>query len=259
MSYPQPSAELYTVAGFEFFRLFTPLSSPGDIYESAVGSLAIAVGPDSDIANVNVAYFDAQVPTFMQNVVISTGRAFIGRTDAQPAASYAPAGRPGVILFWSDDIYDPNFRPSAADPGDTVLFVTPKLDVIQYFQPVNSLGPERNDITHVFQNYDIDAGTLYIVVPYYGRKYAFVEFTNRDSLLPNDFGISTVNYAITDNGGGNPYHQETVIRAAAAVAAGATVTDIVTATADGMFDALVFSISQPGPAPLRIIMSDRMP
>jgi hypothetical protein len=72
----------------------------------------------------------------------------------------------------------------------------------------------------------------------------------------NTLGIIGVNYAITQDDTLNPYHQETVIRAPAAVAAGAQVTKIVTAGTLGMFDALVFTLTDNGPAPLRVIVSD---
>lgn len=255
MSFPQPSSDQYAISGSQFFALNTPLSSPGDIYESTQGGHGLALGPQSDIANVNVAYFDQQVPTFMQRVVISPGRAFVGRIDARNDTKYAPAQRPGRILFWSDDLFDPNFRPRGFGVQDSISFVAPILDVIQYFKPLASLTSGRQDKEFVFQNYIVGTGTFYIVVPYYGRKYCYVEFTNRE-VTPNTFGIIGVNYAITQNDTLNPYHQETTIRAAAAVAGGAQVTKIITAAALGVFDALVFSVTSPGPAPLRILMSD---
>lgn len=255
MSYPQPNSNDYAIGGSEFFRLRTPLSSPGDIYESEQSCHALAIGPQSDIANVNVAYFDSQAPAFMQSLVISANRAFVGRVDARNDAKYDPAHRPGRILFWSDDLYDPKFRPRSAAPSDTVLFEAPVFDVIQYFTPQASLTPQREDKEFTYQNYLLSTGTLFIVVPYYGRKYCYVEFTNRE-VTPNTFGISTVNYAITQDSSGNPYHQETVIRAPAAVAGGATVTNIIRSGSQGVFDALVFSLTAPGAAPLRIIMSD---
>lgn len=255
MTYPQPNSDEYAIKGSQFFRLYTPLSSPGDIYQSTQSGHGFAIGPDSDIANVNIGYYDEQVSTRLQSTVISVSRAFVGRIDARLDQKYNPSNRPGKILFSSNDLYDPNFRPRSAIPADRVLFVAPVLDVIEYFKPIESLTPGRQDKEFVFQNYDIAAGTLFIVVPYYGRKYCFTQFTNRE-VTPNTFGISTVNYCISPDGGSNPYHQETTIRAPAAVAGGATVTTLIKAGTQGMFDALVFSISGEGAAPLRILMSD---
>lgn len=255
MSYPQPSSVGYVRAGADFFRLNTPLSSPGDIYESEESGLAMSLGPQSDIANVNVAYFDAQAPNFMQFTQISQSRSFVGRVDANNTGRYAPAQRPGRVLIWSDDLYDPNFRPRAFNPGtDSIQFIAPQIDVLQYFSNPGTLVPARVDKIYQFQNY-IVTGTYYVVVPFYGRKYAYVQFTNRNATDPNTFGIIGVNYSITVNGA-NPYHQETAIRAPAAVNAGVSVTVRITAGTNGMFDALVFSVTNDGPAPLRIVTSD---
>lgn len=258
MSYPQPNANDASLNGAPFFRLNTLLSSPGDIYESEQGSAGLVIGPDSDVANVEVAYYDPQVPNnFMQFATISPQRGLMGTIAARNDARYAPSQRPGRFLFWIDDIYDPNFRPRSFNSGtDSIQFVAPRLDVLQYFAPQQSLGPGRSDKSFVFQNY-IVSGTLFIVVPYYGRKYCYVNFTNRDTTQQNTFGILGVNYCITQDGSPNPYHQESTIRSPAAVAPnGGSVTVVVRASNQGMFDALVFSVNAAGPAPLRIIVSD---
>lgn len=265
MSYPQPNADQYAIKGYQFFRLNTLLTSPGDIYESAQSGHGLAIGPESDLANVNVAYFDDQVETFMQRTTISPLRALVGRVDARNEAVYVPANRTAKILFWSADIYDPNYRPistpQAFNPAlDIINFVPPRLDVIEYFKPQSSLTPGREDKSYAFQNYPLVAipGKYYLVVPYYGRKYCYVEFTNRDALFSNTFGIVGLNYAITqdDVSSPTPYHQETTLRAPAAVVAGGQATRIITAGVDGMFDALVLNLTLSGPAPLRILMSD---
>lgn len=256
MSFPQPDADKYALSGSGFFRLNTPLSSPGDIYESQQGAHGLCIGPLSDIANVNVAYFDDQVQTFMNFATISPKRAFVGQVYARNESKYAPAQRPGRILFWSDDIFDPNFRPRSFDKvTDSIEFVAPRLDVMEYFAPAQSLGPCRTDRSFVFQDYGV-SGTFFLVLPYYGRKYAYIDFTNRNTVESNTFGIIGVNYTITQDDSANPYHQETVLRAPAAVAPGASVTKIITAGTTGVFDALVFSLDNNGPAPLRIVVSD---
>lgn len=268
MSYPQPQSNDAVNDGGDFFRIKTTLSSPGDIYESEQSSLAFGVGPESDIANVRVCYFDAtkdSAPdnTFMTQVTISPTRTFVGRLDANLSQNYSPAGRKGRIFFWSDNIYDPSFRPAGFNNAiDGIQFVQPVLDVIQYFQNAPGLVPARVDKQYAFQNYVTPGGgTYYLVVPYYGRKFCYVNFTNRNATTPTNFGIFGVNYCITQDDvvAPPPYHQQTTIRAPAALATGASATQIITATATGMFDALVFSLTDDGPAPLRIVMSDDMP
>lgn len=262
MTYPQAPSSDYVSNGFEFFRLNTELSSPGDIYESESSGLALAVGPNSDIANVAVAYFDPEfTPTFLNTLMIGPQRSFVGRTDANLNNTYSPANRRGRILIWSANLYDPNFRPRtfSSGSGDVIQFIAPVLDVVQYLQPFQSLVPTRADKIFQFQNYPFNGGgaTFYLVVPYYGRKLGSVVFTNRNLSTPNTFGISGVNYAITDDASANPYHQETVIHAPASVSSGGQVVVDVTASGNGMFDALVFSFTNPGPAPLRIVTSDQ--
>jgi hypothetical protein len=261
VSYPQPDADQYAIKGYQFFRLNTLLTSPGDIYESAQSGHGLAIGPESDLANINVAYFDDQVETFMQRTTISPFRALVGRVDARNEAVYVPANRTAKILFWSADIYDPNYRPISKPQKfnpvtDIINFVPPRLDVIEYFKPQSSLTPGREDKPYVFQNYPVVIGKYYLVVPYYGRKYCYVEFTNRDALFPNTFGIVGVNYAITQDDSATPYHQETTLLGPTAVVAAGQVTRRITAGSDGMYDALVFSFTLAGPAPLRLLMSD---
>ena len=262
MSYPQPKSADYVSNAFEFFRLNTLLSSPGDIYESESSGLALAVGPNSDIADVMVAYFDPEFgPTFLNTVMLGPQRSFVGRVDANLNSTYSPSQRLARILIWSGNLYDPNFRPRAfsTDNHDVIQFIDPVLDVVEYLQTVPSLVPQRADKEFQFQNYPFNGGgaTFYLVVPYYGRKLASIVFTNRNATTPNTFGISGVNYAITDDSSPNPYHQETVIHTPAAVAVNGQVVVNVTATGTGMFDALVFSFNNPGPAPLRIVVSDQ--
>lgn len=257
MSFPQPKADDYAINKYGFFRLNTPLSSPGDIYQSAQSGHAFCVGPLSDIANINMAYFDDQVETFQQVATLSPTRSFVGLVIARNEATYSPAQRPGRILFWANDIYDPSFRPAGFAAGDTIYFVPPVFDMVQYFSQLPSVVPPRSDKVFNFQNYNIaPPHTSYIVVPYYGRKYCYVQFTNRNQTTANTFGITGINYSITQNITSSSYSQVTAIRNPAAVGPNVSVSKIITAQVDGVFDALMFSVNEAGPAPLRIVMSD---
>lgn len=266
MTYPQPSSNNYATGGSEFFRLRTLLSSPGDIYESDQGCLALALGPDSDLANINVNYFDDQAPTFVQQATISQQRSFVGRLSSRVDATYAPSGVPGRVMFWAADIYDPNYRPLTFDSvNDTINFQTPILDVIQYFQDPPTLVPPRVDKQFVYQNYNAFGGVCWIVVPFYGRKYAYIQFTNRTPASGMTFQILGVNFAISPNPSpipplsGPPYHQERIIVAPTLVPYPNSSNTVVNATTTGMFDVLVIGIAGAvGPAPLRIVTSDTL-
>jgi hypothetical protein len=259
MSYPQPNADSYAVNGYQYFRLNTLLSSPGDIYESAQGGLALALGPDSDISKVDVAYFDDQVPNFMNQTSLGPSRSFVGRVDARNEVNYMPIGRPGRILFWSDDLYDPNFRPAGfSELQNRIIIIQPRLDVIEFFKEEPSLLPERNDKTYQFQ--DVPTGLAgkagYILIPYWGRRYAFVEMTNKQ-VSSTSFGIFGVNFALNP-----PFHQVTTIRATASVATGVQVIRKITSLADGMFDMLMLEFHADGGAfdpvsgPVKVMVSD---
>ena len=265
MSYPQPNADEYALGGYKYFRLNTLLSSAGDMYESAQGAHAFSLGPESDISRVNITYFDDQVPNFINQTQIFPLRGFSGRVDARNNTGfYSPSLRPGRVLIWPDEIYDPNFRPSGFSAlTDTIIFNTPRLDVIQYFQPQSSLVPQRGD--KVFFPSDLPvpgvAGTLWFVIPYYGRRYAMVSVTNFAPVAGTNlnYGLSGLNFAITDNTALRPRHQVTEILPVAAVpgTGGQSLVNI-TASSDGMFDALLLSFQGLNTVPqLKVVVSDK--
>jgi hypothetical protein len=260
VSYPQPNADQYALNGYQYFRLNTLLSSPGDIYESAQGALGFALGPESDISRVAIAYFDDQVPTTMTNqTVISPDRSFVGRVDARNEVTYQPSGRPGRVLMWSGDIYDQTYVPSAAVgyvPGQPILRIRPRLDVLQYFRDMPSLVPARVDRQYDFQSYQLVLGTNWIVVPTYGRRYGYVQIANRPTVPPvaPTFRVIGVNYGI-----GPVFHMETVIFSGAlAPGAQINVNDFLGAggIGSGMYDAVVFT-AEGDHMPMRVYLSDK--
>lgn len=275
MSYPQPNADAYALNGYRFFRLNTELVSPGDIYESAQGAQAFALGPDSDVDRVNVAYFDDQLgPTFVNGMTVGSARSFVGQVAARNEVQYMPAGRPGRVLIWPANLYDPTFKPPGCGTGpivfDTLQIIPPQLDVIQYFSPPGSLQPERSDKTYLFQTLEAPIqpnaqGNL--MVPYYGRRYAMLEATNRTDLsVPTSINLAIygVNFTFSvASPASQQTHQVTTLRALAPVAPGAQVIKIVTADTDGLFDYLLVQTERTvaaeagDPFPAKIVVSDR--
>lgn len=275
MSYPQPDSNQYVVDGFEFFRLNTLLSSPGDIYESSQGGFGFALGPDSDIASVLVSYFDSQAPDFMSQFTLSPDRSFVGRVDANILGTYAPSQRPARVLIAPDNLWNDQYLPTGFEDGvDANIVVTPRLDVIQYFQPQESLVPKRDDKTFVFQALDVGGtvGTLYVTVPYYGRKYADYKV----HVPANAAGLSAVDVVvrgvtleiIDDNNGFNQY--DTFLATAAnqrvyqnVIKAGTVNPASTTDFGGGMYDLLTFALTNHDPdhvldkpVLLQITMSD---
>jgi hypothetical protein len=146
MSYPPPNPDQYAINGYKFFRLNTPLISDGDMYESAQGAQGFAIGPDSDISKVNIGYFDDQVPRLLNQIAITPERAFPGLILARNESSYQPSGRPGRILIWSDELYNPTWSPSFIDIAGRIDFEVPVMDIVQYFAPAaSSMNSGRND------------------------------------------------------------------------------------------------------------------
>lgn len=256
MSYPQPSSNDYAIKGVQFFRLLTELASPGDIYESEQSSHALALGPDSDVANVNVAYFDAQVDTFVTLTQIGPPRSFTGRIDARNSDTYAPTQRPGRILIWPSDLYDPTFLPTNFEVGqDSLTFVTPVLDVIQYFKPQSSLVPGRNDKTFRFTEIELtDLRNAFIIVPFWGRKYASCRILN-NSASDLAWAVTGITYFT------NPDNKaiETEIERVDSIAINVQHTTLVRAAQHGVFDALMLEVNLNegvGSTPIEVVMSD---
>ena len=270
MSYPQPDADKYAINGYQFFRLNTQLTSDGDIYESAQGANGFAIGPDSDISKVNLAYFDDQVPRFLNQIAISPQRPFAGSVLARNETKYAPSSRPGRILLWPDELYNPNWKPPPALAVDDwrVDFEAPVLDVVEYFSPLGAGQSQyRNDKLYRYQRIPFPGdgggggvgGFWSIIIPWYGRRYCSFFFANKTGANFTGGDISGLNYTIGAVGaGGDSISLATI----PAVANGATYNAEILASALGQFDALYFSFEGTNQqatdtVSIRILTSDR--
>jgi len=191
MTFPQPSSVKPVLGGQQSFRLTTELASSGDMYESEVGALAVVLGPNSDIASVNVNYYDELQPGYVASATISPDRLVVGRIDARNDTVYqGPGQRRGRILISPNDIWDPTLTPSDYDSfgagADAIEFITPVLDVVQYFVNPPSVAPPRSDKLHRFQYFpgapNIINGVSWIAIPAYGRKSGYFTFYNRNAV-----------------------------------------------------------------------------
>lgn len=195
MTFPQPSSTAPVLGAKQSFRLKTGLVSSGDIYESEVSALAFVIGPDSDIANVQVSYFDEDSSTKVATALVTPDRDLIGRIDARNDVNYpGTTPRKGRILINSLDIWDTSFRPAGFNAANDVIeFETPTLDVIQYFVNPPSVIPPRSDKTYRFQYWTAPLnanGITYIGIPAFGRKSGYFTFLNRGN------GIATIRTSI---------------------------------------------------------------
>ncbi len=270
MSYPQPDSDSAVLNGFDFFRLNTPLVSPGDIYESKQGSHQIVMGPDCDFSQIQCNYYNGArsvsgafaASSFIETALITSQRGLVGAIAARndPGAIYAPSQRLGRILFHPANLFDPMFQPDQLE-GDPMLLVPPTLDVIQYFASVPSVTPQRNDKDFYFQALNGLAGSgnssAGIGVPYYGRKYAYVEFVNPSLSHDVTVEILGVNFSISPGTNSD----QTILVVPTLIAAPGTLKFEVKANTHGMFDYLVVLVFFTDPAaqgntPLRIRVSD---
>lgn len=208
MTFPQSVADQFAINGFQFWRLNTPLSSMGDLYESAQGALAFALGPNSDIANFRVSYFDEMRAGGVGTILLSPDRSFVGRVDARNEVSYIESvARAGRVLISVDDIYNTAWRPADFD-DDTWELVPPELDVIQYFINPPSLIPQRSDKTFRFQYLQPPingAKRTFIGVPAYGRKSGTISIKNYTASTIANVGVFGVKFFLTSNALGTTY------------------------------------------------------
>lgn len=272
MSFPPPNANQYATGGSGFFRLNTTLTSDGDMYSSEQGAHGFAIGPDSDISKVNIAYFDAQVDRRMNQIAISPSRPFPGFVAAaNEGGLYVPSNRPGRILIWPDEIYNPNWLPGNDDtiPTDTAKRVdieVPILDVIEYFSP-SPIATSRNDKIYYMQDLPLPKApavapiTWFYQVPFYGRRYACVNFQPR---LSGGATVSLSAFGVVYRllGDQSDVSIETTLIGSVGVPNGTVFEDEITSSTDGTYDAiyvaLQFSALQSlGGGSLRILVSDR--
>lgn len=189
-------SDIAVLNGQEFFRLYQPLESGGDIYEINTSTKAICVGPQSDLSNYSIYHFDSQSPDSIDEINLSIGNPIIGRIDALLDTQYPTAlGLPGLILVTPRDLIDNTYLPSTFVPGNGDVVVArpvPRIDVISYLSAPPNLAPLRDDRLYSFPfvaGYAPPATAFYIL-PYYGRRYAEFSFQNLSG------AGSAVNYTI---------------------------------------------------------------
>ncbi len=205
MTFPQPNSTDAVLGGLDLWRLNTMLASAGDIYESEVGAYGFALGPNSDIAQVRVTYYDAAVPQGLQSLLITPDRNFVGFTPALCGQQYIRSNtRKGRILISSEDLYDPGWRPPDFD-SDAWVQVRPELDILQYFQTPPAVMPPRSDRQFRFQYLPENPSgkSTYLSIPCYGRKSGTFKFCNRTT-EEVDIIIQAVSFSTSDPAGTQP-------------------------------------------------------
>lgn len=197
--FPASSAVL---AGQDFYRIFDPEVLPGVIYELDTSVRAIAIGAESDIPAVRIAWQD---PGTNQAVTAraAVNAPLIGRIDALDTGPLlvAPptAGRillyPDVIIT-TEDIVDTFVADGEAAARAQIL--APRLDIIAYLVDPPAFARSRAPRTFLARGNVPNEGvplTSFYGIPFYGRSECSVTcWTLNDSWTgaPNgNFTIST--------------------------------------------------------------------
>lgn len=173
----------------EFYRLYAPVTSPGDIWEVDVSTRAIYIGPQSDIAEVNVQYADNQAPLGARNAIVSVNGPWPTRLDVDLNQRFSSTNQLQRLLISPVDIVDRAYqRPTAANPPLRRYMVPPYLDLIFSLNPPQAIPEVRADRTLRYPQVPYGEGaaaTTDVAIPIYGRRMVSFQFTTA-----NEFAAS---------------------------------------------------------------------
>lgn len=239
--YPQPDSNASALNSQDFFRIHQTMFDAGAVFESEQGSKAIAIGPDSDIARVTVEYPDQTSPTGMNSVVVSKDRTFNGSMYADKSSKYPGSNRPSRIIMYSTDLLqDESWRPAGFNgTTDALVSIRPTIDIIQFFQPAAPQSARNDRVVELefWEWQPSGGGSLYVAIPFYGREYGSVTFTNRETGAVH---VSMTGVCFTLS----PTVSQTVtLLTDTAVATTTTLSHVVKASTDGTFDAIVLKFT----------------
>jgi hypothetical protein len=268
--------------GQEFFRLFQDLESGGDIYEIDTGTKALCVGPQSDLANYTVNFFDFQAPDNIDEVNLSLGNPVIGRLDALLATKYPTAsGLPARILVSPRDIVDNTWLPTGFVPpafpiaGDFVAArPRPRIDLFSYLSNPTALAPLRDDRLYQFPFTTalLSPARAFYILPYYGRRYGEFSFKNLTG------GVGSQTYTVEVTGvnlfpgtqgadgavpGESKSIETTLFGGPIVVPPNSATNQLIKSNTEGMFDLISIALTTDGGLPdtnsvMQLLASDRI-
>lgn len=192
MSYPQPKSSKSVLEGQEFFRLHTEFESNGDIYELDTSVKAIVIGPNSDIQNARVYYYDVQDLNSISEALISVDDPFVTRMNALMAQEYPGLGATARVLVTSDDIVPhlpgQYFAVDADNPheDDIIVWQPPWLDLLCYHRDPPGLPASRSErqwqigMRIVGRGLESE-GVSWYFFPHYRRKYFHARLIDRNA------------------------------------------------------------------------------
>jgi len=182
----QPGSPAQVRRSQEFYRLKQPVLSAGAIYEIDSSARAIYIGPDSDLAEVRLGYFnpDADALNDMVTADVSVNGPIVGRLDSLLDQQYGGLNQEARIIAYPVDIVDPTYqRPTGplAVPARREN-VAPQIDLMVALKELPSIPAVRADRTLRFPRvpFNNDAGvdndgSTDLVIPIYGRRMVTVQ------------------------------------------------------------------------------------
>ncbi|MBT8453017.1 MAG: hypothetical protein KJO40_13695 [Deltaproteobacteria bacterium] len=186
----------------DHWRLFQQIESSGDIFEIDESLKGVAIGPDSDVAEVLLSYYDPAQPQAVEQLSVAVGNPFEGRIDALMGTEYPQTQSPARILASLGDLIDNAYVPHAWWPGDpeaeppeapdTITYATTFVDLIGYFDKKAEQARVRSDRKILFSRYSgmpSGAQAAWYVVPAYGRRYCRALFVNNVATAPTPYSV----------------------------------------------------------------------
>lgn len=188
----------------EYFRLKQVVQSPGDIYELDESTRAVYIGPDSDIGEVQMTYFNPDEPNALETAIISINGPFVGRVDALLKTIVPSTSQPARILINPVDIVDNAYVPPLSI-AERRFNIPAQIDLIAALKNLPDIPSVRADKTFRFpsvpytagQAFPPDNGSTDILLPIYGRRFVTATF-----LSPFDVRINF--FLVTLQPGKNP-------------------------------------------------------
>jgi len=181
MALQQTFSPRAVIGGQEFYRLFQPLESAGDIFEIDSSIKAVALGPQSDVADLQLTYFDEQTGNRINEAFLSPQVPFIGRLDTLLFQNIPSSSTPARLQVTTRDIVNNTFTMRAGDPDNDLVAVRikPSIDLLGYLSDPPALPRARVDRQYFFP-FVVNAADigLWYILPYYGRHYGHVQFIN---------------------------------------------------------------------------------
>jgi hypothetical protein len=198
MTFPLPSSSVVSVTSSQaFWNLHTKIESSGDIYESDVAGLAFAIGPDSDVAQVKVSYFDPNEADKLNEQIVSVDRPFVGRIEPNLNERYATGQLGRMFISLLDVIPTTGFIPPSGATNQSVQIAPAVVDLIQYTttEPnILSGRPDkvfRYDTTGEQASWPFATNPFWFIIPFYGRRFAQVVVKNLNFAAEPNIGVTT--------------------------------------------------------------------